>query len=319
MTNALLDTRSINQIALVVHDIEEARESFALLFGVPKPAVFYTGSSELTKILYKGKATNSESKLCFINTGSVQIELIEPNEEPGTTREFLEKRGEGIHHIAFDVENLEAGIQALENMGSTVEESSQFSSGKGRRACMNTWHPYKIVLELLERENKYIPTEQQDGNRDQQPLLGTDKIAQIAIVVHDLQATADAYCKLLGVDKPDVVYPGAAGDTCVEYRSQKTEAGATFMFLDTPLIQIELIEPDEAPSIWRDHLEMLGEGIHHISFVVDNLDEKIALLEKRGYPVIQRGNFYNRKGRYAYMDTISTYKVVIELLEKVDS
>ncbi|WP_394139818.1 VOC family protein [Cytobacillus oceanisediminis] len=42
-----------------------------------------------------------------------------------------------------------------------------------------------------------------------------------------------------------------------------------------------------------------GEGVHHISFVVENLNEKVRLLEEKGYPVIQTGNFFNGKGRYA--------------------
>jgi hypothetical protein len=51
--------------------------------------------------------------------------------------------------------------------------------------------------------------------------------------------------------------------------------------------------------------------------VVNDIEEKVRLLEDMvGYPVIQRGNFWNGKGRYAYMNTMSTYKVIIELLER---
>ena len=49
------------------------------------------------------------------------------------------------------------------------------------------------------------------------------------------------------------------------------------------------------------------------------MEEKIKLLEDMGYPVIQTGNFYNGKGRYAYMDTTSDFKVIIELLERFES
>nr|WP_258309225.1 VOC family protein [Cytobacillus oceanisediminis] len=59
-----------------------------------------------------------------------------------------------------------------------------------------------------------------------------------------------------------------------------------------------------------------GEGVHHISFVVENFDGKIRLLKEMGFPVIQTGNCFNGKGRYAYMDTTSTFKVIIELLER---
>ncbi len=90
------------------------------------------------------------------------------------------------------------------------------------------------------------------------------------------------------------------------------------MFIDTPLIQIELIEPGDSPSTWKHHHERYGEGVHCISFVVKDMEEKMKMLEEMGYPVTQTGNFFNEKGRYAYMDTTSTYKVIIELLERFD-
>jgi hypothetical protein len=69
----------------------------------------------------------------------------------------------------------------------------------------------------------------------------------------------------------------------------------------------------------REFLDTAGEWIHHIPLVITNMEKKIKVLEERGYPVIQTGNFFNGKGRYAYMDTTSTYKVIIELLKRIDT
>src|SRR3954470_15698773 len=93
----------INQIAFVVSDIEQASKAFAKLLGIPTPNWFLTGDREVSKVVFRGAPTDSRSKLVFLNTPTVQIELIEPNQEPGTMREFLDTVGEGIHHIAFDV------------------------------------------------------------------------------------------------------------------------------------------------------------------------------------------------------------------------
>lgn len=54
-----------------------------------------------------------------------------------------------------------------------------------------------------------------------------------------------------------------------------------------PLIQFELIESDETASTWSEHLDTLGEGVHHIGFVVDDMDGKLAMLVEMGYPVIR--------------------------------
>lgn len=315
MATPLLGNNVINQIALVVHDIEATSKAYAQLLGIAQPEWFLAGPPELTQVIYKGQPSKAESKLCFLNTPSVQIELIEPNEEPSTMRDFLNQRGEGVHHLALDVDNLEQGLKRLEQQGFLLEQQGNFVSGKGRYAYVDTKKSCKTIIELLERENKYEPVSRELAQREHKPLLGTNQLTQIGIVVGHLEEAAKAYCQLLGVEEPFVIQAGKPEITKVIYKGKPTEAKAKFMFIQTPLIQIELIEPGDSPSTWLEHLQVEGEGVHHISFVVRDLDEKIARLEKLGYPVIQRGNFWNGKGRYAYVDTRSTFKIIIELLE----
>lgn len=315
----LLGNNVLNQIAIVVNDLEAARAAYAQLLGIPQPDWFIAGPPQLTQVVFRGQPTNSESKLCFIPTSSVQIELIEPNQEPSTMREFLNQVGEGVHHLAFDVDNLEQGLQMMKEQGYELEQKGNFVSGKGRYAYVDTRSTYKTIIELLERENKYDPLPPASSERKERPLLGTNRISQIGIVVRDLEEAAKAYGQLLGVELPDVIPSGKPEITQVVYQGQPTEAKARFMFIDTPLIQVELIEPGDSPSTWQEELESKGEGVHHISFVVDDLDEQIACLAELGYSVIQRGNFWSGKGRYAYIDTRATFKVIMELLEKYDA
>jgi Glyoxalase/Bleomycin resistance protein/Dioxygenase superfamily len=76
---------------------------------------------------------------------------------------------------------------------------------------------------------------------------------------------------------------------------------------------LELIEPDENPSTWRESLDKNGEGPHHIAFVVEGMKEKIDALEGRKMSLLQKGEYTG--GRYAYVDTLKDLKVIIELLE----
>lgn len=78
-------------------------------------------------------------------------------------------------------------------------------------------------------------------------------------------------------------------------------------------LQLELIEPDEHPSTWREHLDKHGEGPHHIAFVVDGMKEIVASMEKNGMALVQKGEYTG--GRYAYMDTFKNLKIMLELLE----
>ncbi|MDF2679775.1 MAG: hypothetical protein K0R47_965 [Brevibacillus sp.] len=319
MREALLGSSELNQICFVVNDIEKAAEAFASLLGIEKPNWFLTGTREVSQIVYNGVPTDARNKLIFINTPSVQIELIEPDQEPSTMREFLGKQ-EGIHHVAFNTGDMKKQLALLGENGYGVIQTGEFTASKGRYAYVDTVPNCKTMVELLERdEPQPIPPVKPRSAEDPQPLLGTDTLTQIAVVVKDLDAAADAYCSLLGVEKPNVLKEGPSEVTQVVFRGEPTEAKARFMFIKTPLIEIELIEPGDSPSTWKEHLETRGEGVHHISFLVKNRDEKIAILEEKGYPVIQKGNFWNGKGRYAYMDTTSDYHVIIELLEKFEA
>jgi methylmalonyl-CoA/ethylmalonyl-CoA epimerase len=78
-------------------------------------------------------------------------------------------------------------------------------------------------------------------------------------------------------------------------------------------LQLELIEPDQHPSTWREYLDVHGEGPHHIAFVIEGMKEKITLMEGNQMPLIQKGEYTG--GRYAYMDTFKDLKIIFELLE----
>jgi len=84
-------------------------------------------------------------------------------------------------------------------------------------------------------------------------------------------------------------------------------------FLHFGSLDIELIEPDREPSTWREFLDANGEGVHHIAFTISGMPERVAALEAQGFPLVQKGEY--RGGRYAYIDTVTKLKTILELLE----
>jgi len=145
-------------------------------------------------------------------------------------------------------------------------------------------------------------------------ILGTDVVMQIAIVVHDIEKTAQAYADFLGVAKPEVIVSEPLEQSHTRYRGNPTPARARFAFFTVgPSLQIELIQPDAAPSTWREELDQKGEGVHHIAFQIRGMREKIADLGREGMPLLQSGEYTG--GRYAYIDSNRDLKVFVELLE----
>lgn len=143
--------------------------------------------------------------------------------------------------------------------------------------------------------------------------LGNNVITQIGLLVRDIEKTSQAYADFFGVDKPQWFWTDAADVARTEYRGAPSEARAKLAFIDMGSLQLELIEPDDQPSTWRESLDRDGEGFHHIAFVIDGMQEKVAALGRQGMPLLQKGEYAG--GRYAYVDTMKDLKVLIELLE----
>ena len=95
--------RKIEHIGIAVKDLKKSNQLFEKLFGNPP---------------YKEEEVASEGvKTSFFMNGPNKIELLEATHENSPIAKFLEKKGEGIHHIAFDVENIEEEIIRLQKEG----------------------------------------------------------------------------------------------------------------------------------------------------------------------------------------------------------
>ncbi|CAM4288523.1 VOC family protein [Paenibacillus tarimensis] len=146
-----------------------------------------------------------------------------------------------------------------------------------------------------------------------QGLLGNNAVVHIGILVNDIDKVSQAYADFFGIEKPEASWTGPLEQAQTQYNGEPTPARAKLAFMKMGAIQIELIEPDEHPSTWRSHLEEHGEGPHHIALVIEGMQEKITLMESKGFPLQQKGEYPG--GRYAYMDTFKELKVLVELLE----
>ena len=143
--------------------------------------------------------------------------------------------------------------------------------------------------------------------------LGTTKATQIGIIVQDIEATAQAWATLLGVEVPSIMITDGFEAARTEYQGQPCEARAKLAFIPLGQVTLELIEPIGNSSTWDDQLTQHGQSLHHIAFQVEGMTERLAALESQGIPLVQRGEYTG--GRYAYVDGTQKLGAVLELLE----
>ncbi len=93
----------IEHIGIAVKDLEKSNEVYAKLLGKPQ---------------YKSELVESENvDTSFFQIGESKIELLGATNEESAIAKYLDKRGEGIHHLAFAVENIEAEVERLKAEG----------------------------------------------------------------------------------------------------------------------------------------------------------------------------------------------------------
>ena len=143
--------------------------------------------------------------------------------------------------------------------------------------------------------------------------LGSNVICQVAVVVRDIEAAAKKYAEVFGLPVPEPRLTAPAEETNIQYRGETTSGRAKLAFFSMGAVALELIQPVGGPSTWQEHLDAHGEGVHHIAFRVQGMDQALAFLDARGMPCVQRGDF--KGGCYAYVDATKDLKVVLELLE----
>ena len=142
--------------------------------------------------------------------------------------------------------------------------------------------------------------------------LGTTTITQVGIIVRDIEAKARAWAEVLGLPVPEITITDAYERARTEYNGKPSTARAKMAFFHLGQVDLELIEPVGKPSTWQDQLEH-GDSLHHIAFEIQGMSEKVAYLEAKGLPLVQRGEYPG--GRYAYINGNAQLGAILELLE----
>lgn len=114
--------------------------------------------------------------------------------------------------------------------------------------------------------------------------LGLGAIDQISYAVRNLSEALPRFEQLFGPFSTTTVTL-----TDLSYRGQKSEAVLNLAFGTSGSIEIELVEPVSGTFPQVEFLAQHGEGLHHVRYVVDNFDEKKALLEEHGFQEVVQG------------------------------
>lgn len=131
------------------------------------------------------------------------------------------------------------------------------------------------------------------------------KLHHVCLVVHDIDKT-QAYYESIGIG-PWIAYPPLAEYEDLQVPSRDGFMAMQYRICNLPNIQLQLCQPNDAPTPQRMHLDTKGEGVFHLGFEVPDADAAEAAT---GLPVKMKGRRRNRTG-FAYYDTAAEGAVTL--------
>lgn len=138
-------------------------------------------------------------------------------------------------------------------------------------------------------------------------------ITQVAWVTDDLDATEAVLATMFGIDGwtrlPEIHF---APDTCT-YRGRPADFTADISLAYSGDLQLELIRPLAGESLYAEHLERHGSGLHHVRIEVDDLAAAVAEARAAGHEVVQQGSMAAGGMEFAYVDTAAAGASYVEL------
>ncbi|HLR11048.1 MAG TPA: methylmalonyl-CoA epimerase [Sporosarcina sp.] len=128
----------VDHIGIAVKNIESALSYYTETLKLPLLAIEEVESQKV--------------KVAFLDAGNVKIELLEPMDVQSPVAKFIDKRGEGVHHIAFGVANIRERMTQLKEKGvQLLQDEPKIGAGGAEVAFLHPKSSYGVLYELCEK------------------------------------------------------------------------------------------------------------------------------------------------------------------------
>ncbi|KZZ86200.1 MULTISPECIES: methylmalonyl-CoA epimerase [Bacillaceae] len=109
------------------------------------------------KLIGEEEVPSQLVKVAFLDAGNQKIELLEPTSSDSPVAKFIEKRGEGIHHVAYKVENIAARIEELKTQGiNMIDHTPRLGAGGAAIAFLHPKSTGGTLTELCEKKGNDV-------------------------------------------------------------------------------------------------------------------------------------------------------------------
>jgi methylmalonyl-CoA/ethylmalonyl-CoA epimerase len=128
--------KRLDHIGIVVESIQQARQTYEAL-GIKVSHVLDLATKPVT--------------VAFLPLGEIELELLQPNPGESNIADFLKEYGEGLHHICFEVPDLDAALQTAREAGLKLIDETPRKGASGRIAFLDPVSTHGVLIELVEK------------------------------------------------------------------------------------------------------------------------------------------------------------------------
>ena len=129
--------RHINHVAIAVRDIEETLAFYGRVFGA--------GTDEIEDLEDQGV------RAALVGVGGSQLEFIQPTDPDGSVAHFIDRKGEGLHHVCFEVEDLSGKLRLLDEEGIQLIDRAPREGLSGSVAFLHPRSTGGVLIELVDQ------------------------------------------------------------------------------------------------------------------------------------------------------------------------
>ena len=300
--------KHVDQMFWVVSDMDRTIENYMKLG--------FNQFADLETVLIESEKSKSKStaRLVRANLGGAQVNWIQPMTGNSMFHEFLKDHGEGamslVHRFPAKQE-MKKELKRLSNLGVEVSEKMTISAGAAEMeyVFLNTAEKGKYTLGFV-CENQGMETFE-DLLADNRNGL---KLNQYAFAILD-PAPVSEFWQTLGLPELEIRHP-ELGDPM--YYGEPADHDLIQGWQRHGSIAYEWCIPVKPPIVYDDHIKIHGEGIHHLSFSVTDMDQVLDDYTSQNY-VVSMGGTWGEKGkpgsgRYEYIDLEEAGGLTMELL-----
>jgi len=139
-------------------------------------------------------------------------------------------------------------------------------------------------------------------------------IIQVGVIVKNIEETAKNWAEILDLPMPKINHVRPQELTRATYRGTPMMSNAKLCSFKLGTVNVELCQPDETDSIWKEMLDRRGEGAVFLGFNVPDAKETTDMLEQKGVALAQWGD--TGGGTYSMMDSLGKLGVALNIKDR---